>query len=164
MTREIITNKKRKKDANEHIIFQKEIVTNDLDLVGKEKNIIILPFHKDRDVDGYKDIIIKLIPSEIVAAYTALVGIISVQDNSTALHWIILVVLLCFTFLYLNKINKIANLKQLIFTCLAFLIWAFSINPPYKGLILGYRCQLIVSILLILYTLLIPIVFIKSDT
>ncbi len=137
--------------------------------------------------DGYVQKIIKYIPTEIVAAYTALVGYLSVTTNSDipahykTYYLILLVVLVLVTPLWTyyavldnsnlsdqNKARKRAFLHAVIAT-IAFAIWVYTIgNPLLKALMCncskidcpdcGSYSPVLGSIILILFTSITPLI------
>ena len=111
--------------------------------------------------NSFKDRLVKLIPSEIVTAYVTIQGLISsvgtgnsVQNTHT-LMWIIIAVLFILTPLYLWQVGNVKKMGQIVFTSIAFLIWVLAIGSPL-GTILGFASTFIGSIVLVLYTLMIP--------
>lgn len=105
----------------------------------------------------YRDKLLKLIPSEIVAAYMVIIGII--PDNYA--KWgtlIVSIVLLILTPFYLKRLEKVANNVQVVFCSLSFVVWVYSLGglggpfaqwnvyEPWIG-----------SIVLILWTLMVPL-------
>lgn len=109
--------------------------------------------------NSFKDRLVKLIPSEIVTAYVTIQGLISSAGNSNSnketLMWIVIAVLFSLTPLYLRQVGNVKKIGQLAFTSVAFLIWVLAIGSPL-GDILGYASTFIGSIVLVLYTLMIP--------
>ncbi len=121
---------------------------------------------ENSESNDYKDRLVKLIPSEIIAAYVTFSGIIdgfaksSPQSKSTTLLWIIIVLLLILTPIYLRVISGVNSIKQLVFSSFAFFIWAHATNSPYDNkIILGFPFEIIIAMILIFYTLLIPFIY-----
>ena len=112
-------------------------------------------------VNNFKDRLVKLIPSEIVTAYVTIQGLISTAGtgnsvkNTHTLMWIVITVLFAFTPVYLMKVGNVRKMAQIVYTSVAFLIWVLAIGSPL-GTILGYASTFIGSIVLVLYTLMIP--------
>ena len=109
----------------------------------------------------YSDKLLKLIPGEVVAAYITINGIIP-TDEPTA-KWVSLVVaivLLLTVPLYLTKTLAVGNMQQVYFTMGSFLVWLYSLGGPFKlwatATGIPFHVPYIGSILLILWTLLIP--------
>lgn len=111
--------------------------------------------------DDYKDRLVKLIPSEIVTAYVTIQGIMKGYTGSGNIHallWIVFVILLILTPVYLHYISKVNNVFQIIFTSIAFVLWVIVIGGPIDT-ILGFNSAFIGSIFLVLYTLVIPFIY-----
>ena len=111
----------------------------------------------------YKSKLLKLIPTEIIAAYMALHGIFQGQviqigesDVTHFVGWGVFVVLLVLTPLYLVKIHKVKGNAQITLTTLSFVVWVYTLGGPFQmqGL---YQPQL-ASCILVLWTLIIPLV------
>lgn len=116
-------------------------------------------------VDDYKDKLLKLIPSEIIAAYVSIHGLLkgnAVQNQDTIL-WIVIGILFLLTPIYLKRFQHVNNNLQIVFTCIAFLIWVFATGSPLKT-ILGNDPQFMASIALMIYTLFIPLLFKPNDS
>ena len=110
----------------------------------------------------FKDRLVKLIPSEIVTAYVTIQGLIAAMAQQTSktatLSWIVISVLFVMTPFYLYQISNVKKTGQLIFTSLAFLVWVLAIGSPLKS-ILDLPSTSVGSIILILYTLMIPVFY-----
>jgi hypothetical protein len=106
-----------------------------------------------KEVQNYQDRLLKLIPSEIVGAYMVLQGIVPAAQAKWATT-IISAILLLFTPLYLNRIQKVNRLPQLVITTFSFAVWVYSLGGPFQywGL---YQAWL-GSVILILWTVLVP--------
>lgn len=115
--------------------------------------------------NDFKDRLVKLIPAEIIAAYVTISGLITgfakgkPEADQANLLWIIIVILMILTPVYLTKISGVTKKGQLVFSTIGFLIWAFATASPYTNDILGFSSELITSLVLILYTLLIPLFY-----
>ena len=104
----------------------------------------------------YKNKLLKLIPSEIVAAYVVIEGIIP-DDRKLIGTLAVSLVLLILIPLYLKKIYKVQRFGQHIFVMIAFIIWIYTLGGPFK--LWNLWEAWIGSAVLILYTLLIPLVY-----
>lgn len=109
----------------------------------------------------YSDKLLKLIPGEVVAAYITIDGII--PPTVASAKWVSLAVAVVLLFaipLYLTKTLEVENTTQVVFTMLSFLIWLYSLGGPFKlwaaATGVPFHVPFIGSILLILWTLLIP--------
>jgi hypothetical protein len=114
--------------------------------------------------NDFKDRLVKLIPSEIVTAYITILGLIKAAaikpEAAVWIGWVVFGILLILTPFYLTKVALVQKKGQILFTTIAFVIWAFAVGGPFVSLINDEQLtSLIGSILLILYTMLIPIVY-----
>jgi hypothetical protein len=104
----------------------------------------------------YKSKLLKLIPSEIVAAYVVIEGII--PDERKYLGTLVVsLILLIMVPLYLRKIYNVRRVGQNIFVMVAFVVWIYSLGGPFKFWNIWEAW--IGSSLLILYTLAIPLFY-----
>jgi hypothetical protein len=136
--------------------------------------------------DNYLEKIIKYIPAEIIAAYTALIGYLSLGPNSEipphykSYYLIVLFILLLITPIWTfyavidndDPPDPIKRKKKALFhSCVAstaFLIWVYALGNPLLRAILckcsntscdncGIYSPILGSILLILFTVLAPL-------
>ncbi len=105
---------------------------------------------------NYKSKLLKLIPSEIIAAYMVIEGIIP-EDRKYIGTLVLSVILLVLVPLYLKKIYKVRRIGQHVFVMIAFLVWIYSLGGPFKYWNIWEAW--IGSSLLILYTLSIPLFY-----
>jgi len=111
--------------------------------------------------EEFKSRLLQLIPSEIVAAYMVLQGMIP-QDEGKWGILIVSVVLLILTPFYLKIMEKIKGNLQIIASTLSFVVWVYSLGGgpfAYWGLYESW----IASIVLVLWTLIIPL-FVKTES
>lgn len=108
----------------------------------------------------FKERMVKLIPSEIITAYVTIFGLVSAVDaeEKSKLLWIVIVILFILTPIYLIKISNVTKWQQLLFSSLGFLIWVFATGSPEKD-ILNLPAAFIASLVLIIYTLFIPLLY-----
>ena len=104
----------------------------------------------------YKMKLLKLIPSEIVAAYILIGSIIPEEYKlwGTIVTAVIMLVLIPF---YLRRLYDVKRLGQIIYIMIAFVIWIYTLGEPF--LQWGIWQEWIGSALLILYTLTIPLFY-----
>jgi hypothetical protein len=107
------------------------------------------------DTQAYQDKIVKLIPTEIVGAYMVLAGIIPASSAKVG-TLVVSIALLILTPLYLWRISKVTNVVQLVVTTISFAVWVYSLGGPFAAW--GIYQSYIASIVLILWTLIIPVV------
>ena len=106
----------------------------------------------------YKDRLLKLIPSEIVAAYLVIEGIIpSGATHGALVSLIAALVLLILIPFYLRKTMAVKRTGQILLTMVSFVIWIYSLGGPFAhyDIHVGY----VGSVLLVLWTLVMPLVY-----
>ena len=108
-----------------------------------------------KPAQDYKDRLLKLIPSEIVAAYLVLSGIIP-QESAKWGILLVSIVLLILVPLYLWRIHNVKSCIQLLFTAISFVVWIYSLGGPFE--FWGIYKAWIGSVILVLWTLIIPLV------
>jgi len=107
--------------------------------------------------NNYQSRLLKLIPSEIIAAYLVIVGFIPPDyAHSKILLTVITAVLLVLIPFYLVSFQSVKGVFQIIFTSVSFLVWVYSMGGPF--MYFGFYEPVIGSTLLVLWTLLIPFV------
>ena len=114
------------------------------------------------DSSSYGDKLFKLIPSEIVAAFMAINGFLAgdVENNKWTLL-VATVLLLALIPIYLQRIYKVYNVIQIVFTMGSYIVWIYSIGGPFKNFNL-YNAAL-ASTILVFWTLLIPLIDFESE-
>jgi hypothetical protein len=112
------------------------------------------------EANNYRDRLLKLIPSEIVAAYITLYGLIMGLESTykNKLVWIIIGLLFILTPFYLYKVSNVTKKGQILISTFGFLVWVFTTNPPDIN-ILDIPTQFLGSLVFILYTLIIPLFY-----
>ena len=105
--------------------------------------------------------LLKLIPSEIVAAYLAIQGIVPVESQKLGLL-VLSLVLLVLTPLYLLKVQKVKQVTQVVVSSFAFIVWVYSLGGPFVHFKI-YE-PWIASVILLLWTTFIPQFFKTGDT
>lgn len=78
----------------------------------------------------YLDKVARLIPSEIIAGYLTMIGFVGSVKNIQAqniIAWIVFVIGLILTPIYLNKVAEVGKPKRnhLVLSTFAFLVWAY---------------------------------------
>jgi hypothetical protein len=112
--------------------------------------------------DEYLSKVLKLIPAEVVSLYIALAGIIVVggqEVNGEALFWIIFVVCLIGTPLYLMKIAKVGDFLQLGISTIAFVVWVFALGGPFATV--SWYQPIYGALLLPIFTFFVPMILPK---
>lgn len=115
-------------------------------------------------IDDYKSKLIKLIPTEIVATYIFIDGIIKssgINDGaSTLIQWSVFGLLFFINPAYLYKVSGVNHRQQLLVSTIGFGVWVFALGGPFLTLLTTEErpiVYLLGSIVLALYTLIIPI-------
>lgn len=114
--------------------------------------------------ESYFEKLLKNIPADIVAGWTALQGIIVDQaGNSPTIQWIVFGVLLVLTPLYVCYIKtepKGFTLNKIFFcfsSLLSFTVWVFALGGPFLAQWPKWYQPYLGSIALILTTLILPV-------
>jgi len=108
--------------------------------------------------DDYLNKIIKYIPSEVVALYITLYGVALAAKNGIPfglITWLIFVVGVLGTVLYLWRIAKVNDRSQLLISTGAFVVWVFALGGPFSDL--SWYHAVYGALLLPIYTFFIPI-------
>lgn len=118
--------------------------------------------------ENYQSLVLKLIPTEVVAAYIFISGLLPLYNSSVEmnkyriLHWIIFGLLFIINPLYLRYASSVTNKSQIIICTIGFAVWAFSLGNPFMTIGNDQDfSRLIGAIILALYTLIVPI-FVKK--
>lgn len=108
--------------------------------------------------DGYADRLMKYIPTEVVGFWLAVSGIIQsggAQVPQVGLLWLLFVIGLVFTFLWIRRqtkeLGKPTAWTQILISCGAFIVWVVATGGPVAATWAGYQ-PLYGSLLLITYT------------
>ena len=97
--------------------------------------------------------LLKLIPSEIIAAYMVIQGFIPVESAKWGLS-IVSLVLLIITPFYLKYAQKVEKNTQVFVSTVSFVIWVYAIGGPF--VLWNIHQTWIASVLLLLWTTFIP--------
>ena len=112
--------------------------------------------------NDYRARLLKLIPSEIIAAYLAIQGLVSenldVRQPVLLFTSVFLFLLIPF---YLRRVFSVKSWGQVIVTMLSFVVWVFSLGGPF--LIYSWYNPVIGSVGLILWTLTVPVFSYTTD-
>lgn len=95
-------------------------------------------------LDGYWDKVIKNIPADVVAGWTALLGLFStapgaVSDQTTTnILWVLWAALTVVTFFWTFRQTRATNLPpawtQIFISTFAFVVWALALGVPFNTL------------------------------
>lgn len=105
--------------------------------------------------DDYAKILLKLIPSEIIAAYVTVAGLI--PAGNTIWLWGITAVLLILVTPYLRKFQEVTDPLHYAVSSISFVVWVFAIGGPFSTM--SWYQSWMGSIVLILWTLIPPLFF-----
>jgi hypothetical protein len=108
--------------------------------------------------DPLVSVVVKYIPTEIVGAFLAVQGLI-VGLSGPLGQWTMIIVsgaLLVLTPLYLAFVQGVRQAGQLIVTTISFVVWLYTLQGPFKDW--GIYDATIGSVVLILWTLIIPVI------
>ncbi len=124
------------------------------------KNAAEQPAEPQLAADDYKMKVIKYIPTEIIAAYVTLEGIINASNQAPAgAYWMVFVILLILTPLYVWRITNQAHQKpawdQIIVSFFSFIIWVMALGGPFATL--SWYQPIYPALLLPIFTLIVPL-------
>lgn len=111
------------------------------------------------EADPYASRLLKYIPSEIVAAYLVIRGMIP-ADGSVLSFWATLAVpalMLVLTPFYLVRLQEVKDAGQVAVTMVSYLVWLYTLGGPFGPRFLDIHVSWIGSIVLVLWTLFIPL-------
>jgi hypothetical protein len=112
---------------------------------------------KGQPYDTYYSRLIKLIPSEIIAFYLAMDGIVSALPQKEILLWIIFGIALVGSWFYLGKVANVSSPLQKILTIVALAIWVFVFGGPFTQF--SWYDASYGKMLLVLFTFFVPVFF-----
>jgi hypothetical protein len=117
---------------------------------------------KSAAYDNYYSRLVKLIPSEIIALYLALDGIVSTMPQKKVLLWVVFGISVEGAWIYLSRLANVSNLPQRILTVLGFAVWVYVFGGPFA--LLPWYDANYGKLLLVLYTFFVPLFFKGSQT
>jgi hypothetical protein len=110
--------------------------------------------------DPYLNSLLKYIPTEIVGAYLAIQGFILAAKPDQGIQLLAITItsiaLFVITPFYLWRLQGVTAAVQLVFSTLSFAVWVYTLGGPFVAL--GIQQPLIASIVLVIWSLIIPIV------
>lgn len=119
--------------------------------------------------DSYVEILLKLIPAEVVAAYLTIQGIVGSKVGSAngTLLYVATTLLIISTPLVLRRLRKVTSRSQIMLTTLAFPVWLFSTAAPlfsyFGGWWMGPEREKLAAVLLVLFVFGIPLFYSPSS-
>ena len=156
MKRRIVTKKKNKNLES----YSESSQTHRNPILKQNKNLE--SYSEIEQVDGYFDKLIKYIPTEIVGAWIAVIGLIKSNSDLPAntILWVLFVVFVGLTVLYIGKQtaepNKPPATMQIAISTGAFIVWVFALGEPFSGL--AFYKPVYGSLALVLYNVIIPLI------
>jgi hypothetical protein len=114
---------------------------------------------KHAKLDTYQQRLLKYTPTEAVALFLFLDGVLrAAPENVPAqmLRWVVFLALMVGTWLYLERLEKVTKRKQLVISTVAFAIWALAIGGPFGQY--DWYSPIYGAVLLPLYTLGVPLI------
>ena len=103
--------------------------------------------------EEYLGKLLKLIPSEIVAAYMVIEGLVPEESAKWGLS-VVSLVLLIITPFYMKFVQKVEKSTQIFVCSLSFVVWVYAIGGPF--VFWNIHEAWIASIVLLLWTTFIP--------
>jgi hypothetical protein len=123
-----------------------KIQAKDITLPGQKE-----PAAEEVKVDDYSTRLLKYIPAEVVAIYVFIDSIIKQSAAPDAgLMWIVFVVMVILTALYIWRVQKVEKWAQVLICTLAFAVWVFSLGGPFA--LLAWYKPIYGAVLLPLFT------------
>jgi hypothetical protein len=107
-----------------------------------------------RQGDSYLDKLLKIIPSEVVAGYIAIIAIIQGHPKEETYLLVSSIALLIFIPLILRILQNVTNWFHIIVSMMAYVIWVYALGGPFVSW--GLHDPILASVIIILYTFLIP--------
>jgi hypothetical protein len=107
--------------------------------------------------DNYYSRLVKLVPSEIIAFYLALDGIVSSMPQKEVLLWVVFGISVEGAWIYLSRLANVSDIPQRIITVLGFAIWVFVFGGPFAQL--SWYDANYGKLLLVLYTFFVPLIY-----
>ena len=117
------------------------------------------PTHPDTaKVDGYLSRLVKYIPSEVIALYVTLEGILRVGESAAVtLYWAIFIFCLLGTWLWLKRMEQVKSTTQVLLSMCAFTVWVYAFGGPFDHYV-ALQNPLYPALLLPCATFLIPLI------
>lgn len=112
----------------------------------------------------FADRLFKLVPTEIVATYTALSGVVGLDPTPNApapdkltktLIQVTFLILLALTPIYLRKVGNVSSKRQLCLSSISFVVWVYTLGGPFIAW--GIFHPKVAAVTLILWTLVMPL-------
>jgi hypothetical protein len=114
--------------------------------------------------DKYKDRLLKYIPADVIAIYLTLHGFVPTLPPTAprkTIYWIIFGLVLAISIPWQRKVLNIGKWTQVWIGTGAFLVWAISVGDPFTTDNFSWYYPAYGSMILALYTFLIPMLEIE---
>lgn len=109
----------------------------------------------------YQAKLVKLIPTEFIAAYLAIDNVVPEgTERRNILTFASAFLLLVLPF-YLAKLSKVTSRAQIVVTCGSYVIWIYSLGGPFNDW--DVFSKPVASVLLILWTTLLPLINFQTE-
>ena len=109
-------------------------------------------------VDPYVDRLVKLLPSEGVATYLVLDGILGTLKQPVVV-WVVTLVMLILTPVYLRRATHVRSVRQIVLSTVSFLVWAIAVGSALQQSLGSYYQPACGSLLVVLFTFVVPIFY-----
>lgn len=115
--------------------------------------------------DNYVSQIVKLIPTEIVGVYLGIQNtFLSLPEKERFIaQGLIFLIILVIAPVYLKKVAEIIDSRQRVISIISYCIWGISLGGPFEYLLVkinsNISAQLIGGVLIMLYTLIVPMIY-----
>lgn len=139
----------------------RRIITPETIKSAKGPEAMALNQFPQQQLDGYWDRVIKNIPGDVVAGWTAILGLFGVAPgmagdaNTTNILWVIWAILTVITFFWTFRQTKLPGLQpawtQIFISTFAFVVWALALGVPFNTL--SFYDSRIAAAILIIFTL-----------
>jgi len=115
-----------------------------------------------QSVDTYFDKLVKYIPADIIAAWTAVTGLIAgaTKEPKSTLLWIAFAIGLIITALWIWRQTSVpqkpAAITQILVSTFSFAVWVFALGGPFATM--NWYSPIYGSLILIAFTLIVPLI------
>ena len=112
--------------------------------------------------DNYTSRLLKYIPTEVIALFLFIHPLIPSDGDSQLYNWLLFSFGTFITPIYLNRLQKVNKIKQLVISTFAFTVWVFAIGGPFSELNWYKNHQFLVAVLPAVFTFVIPIIEVEN--
>lgn len=118
-----------------------------------------MPREINSEIDDYAKKLLKLIPSEMIAAYVVVAGLI--PEGNYIWLWGTTIILLILITPYLRRFQNVINPLHYAVSSISFGVWIFAIGGPFASM--DWYESWMGSVVLIIWTLIPPLLFKKPE-